>query len=164
MSPPTPPRSPRRRSTPERRRANRRVLLANIARSPSRLIEQIQAATAQRNQLRASAMSPASKQRAINAINANIKKTSENLVRQVQELERAENLAYSVLRSARLSALRLSAIGNAAALAEAQANVTRAVRSASTATAELNRLEHLWKHPIASGSRGKRQVASALRA
>jgi len=164
MSPTTPPRSPRRRSTPERRRANRRVLLANIARSPSRLIEQIHAANAHKNRLRRSAMSPGSKQRAINAINTNITKVRENLRRQVQQLERAENLAYSVLKSALTTRNMLIGAGNAAALTEAKSNVARAQLAATTATAELNRLEHLLQHPRAAGSIGGRQLAAALRA
>ena len=164
MSPTTPPRSPSRKSTPERRAATRREFVANIARSPSRLLEQIHEANARKNRLRRSAMSPGSKQRAINAINKNITKVRENLIRSVQQLERAENLAYSVLKSARMSRNMLRGVGNAAALAEAQTNLNRAQLSATTATAELNRLAYLLKHPRAAGSIGKRQLAAASRA
>jgi hypothetical protein len=166
MNPSTPPRSPSRRSSPERRAATQRERTAVAARSPSKLIEQIRIANAHKEQINRSATLTASaKQRAKNAINARIQSVRNNLARHLEKRRRDYRLASSVLRSARTSRNLLRGAGNAAALAGAETNVVRAERKASTARAEVERLQYLIRHPRTSaGSRGARQLAAASRA
>ena len=162
MNPSTPPRSPSRRSTPERRAATRREAVSAAARSPSKLIENIKLATAQRARINSSAMSPASKKREMNAINARIQRARENIERHLKKLTNAANLAHSVLYSATITHMNMGQNVNNATRREALANIVSATRKANTANAEVKRFLYFMHQP--QGSRGSRMLATALRA